>query len=186
MELRPEGSWSLSERPGRLTLHATGDGLDRPGHTFVGRRERHHDCRVAARVEAGSGSRAGLSVRMDEAHHYDIESHDGTVGVPARIGPLSQLVAQLAVPAGPVTLAVDFRTADAPPPAEGVRPGGPDTIAFSVENPEGAGTPAELDGRYLSTQVAGGFTGRVIGMYVTEGGAALDWFEYLERDSGTR
>jgi hypothetical protein len=35
-----------------------------------------------------------------------------------------------------------------------------------------------LDGRYLSTQVAGGFTGRVIGMYVTEGEAAFDWFDY--------
>ncbi|WP_399498616.1 hypothetical protein [Streptomyces sp. P17] len=38
----------------------------------------------------------------------------------------------------------------------------------------------------LSTQVAGGFTGRVIGMYVTEGSAALDGFAYLERDPGAR
>ncbi|MFI6934395.1 hypothetical protein [Streptomyces sp. NPDC050287] len=37
---------------------------------------------------------------------------------------------------------------------------------------------AEFDGRYLSTQVAGGFTGRVIGMYVTECGASFDWFAY--------
>ncbi|MFC3352279.1 hypothetical protein ACFOOM_33610 [Streptomyces echinoruber] len=37
--------------------------------------------------------------------------------------------------------------------------------------------PAELDGRYLSTQVATGFTGRVIGLSATEGGAAFDWFE---------
>src|SRR5690606_5517555 len=27
---RPDGSWSLSERPGRLTLHATGPTLARP------------------------------------------------------------------------------------------------------------------------------------------------------------
>jgi hypothetical protein len=27
--------------------------------------------------------------------------------------------------------------------------------------------------------VAGGFTGRVVGMYVTEGRAAFDWFEYV-------
>ncbi|MGV9456567.1 glycoside hydrolase family 43 protein [Streptomyces sp. NPDC003635] len=182
---RPEGSWSLDERHGWLTLHATGDSLDRPGHAFVGRRQQHHDCRVAARVDAGDG-RAGLSVRMDEAHHYDIEVHDGTVAVLARIGPIRQSVAQLPVSRGPVTLTVEVRTTDVPPPAEGVRAGGPDTIAFSVESAAGAATLAELDGRYLSTQVVGGFTGRVIGMYVTDGSAAFDWFEYRERDSAAR
>ncbi|MFE6362859.1 glycoside hydrolase family 43 protein [Streptomyces sp. NPDC057806] len=181
---RPE--WSTAERPGWLTLHAAGDSLDRPGHTFVGRRQQHHDCRVATRLDGAPGSRAGLSVRMDEAHHYDVEAHDGTVSVLARIGPLRQCVAQLPVPAGPVTLAVEFRTAAAPPPAEGVRPGGPDTIVFSVESPQGPRTVAELDGRYLSTQVAGGFTGRVIGMYVTAGSAAFDWFEYRERGPEAR
>jgi hypothetical protein len=60
----------------------------------------------------------------------------------------------------------------------GVRPAGPDTIAFSVETAQGVLPLAELDGRYLSTQVAGGFTGRVIGLYVTEGTAAFDWCEH--------
>ncbi len=188
---RPEGSWSLSEHPGRLTLHATGDSLDRPGHTFVGRRQQHPDCRVAARVEAVSG-RAGLSVRLDEAHHYDVEIGGGVVGVVARIGPLRQRIAEYPVPPGPLTLVVDIRTDDVPPPtatdpdrpatgaqaATGVRAAGPDVIAFSAEGPEGTLTLAELDGRYLSTQVAAGFTGRVIGMYVTEGSAAFDWFDY--------
>ena len=36
---------------------------------------------------------------------------------------------------------------------------------------------AELDGRYLSTEVASGFIGRVIGLYVVDGAAAFDWFE---------
>lgn len=31
---------------------------------------------------------------------------------------------------------------------------------------------------------AGGFTGRVIGRYVTEGTAAFDWFEVAARDAG--
>jgi beta-xylosidase len=182
---RPDGSWSLTRRPGWLTLTATGDSLDRPGHTFVGRRQQHPDCRVVARVEAGSG-RAGLSVRLDEAHHYDLEVGGGGVSVVARIGPLCQRIAQHPVPSGPLTLAVDVRTDDVPPPTAtapgrptpGVRPAGPDAIAFSVEGPEGTVRLAELDGRYLSTQVAAGFTGRVIGMYVTEGSAAFDWFDY--------
>jgi hypothetical protein len=80
------------------------------------------------------------------------------------------------VPPGPVTLVVDIRTTGAQPLTTAT--GGPDAIAFLVETPDGPVRPAELDGRYLSTQVATGFTGRVIGMYVTEGRADFDWFEY--------
>lgn len=182
---RPEGSWSLEERPGRLTLTATGDSLDRPGCTFVGRRQQHPDCRAAARVDPGDG-RAGLSVRMDEAHHYDIEVGGGTVGVVARIGPVRQRLVERPVPPGPVTLVVEIRTTSVVAPtataagqeAPGIRAGGPDTVAFSVEGDEGVLPLAELDGRYLSSEVAGGFTGRVIGMYVTEGRAHVDWFDY--------
>ncbi|MFG6198376.1 glycoside hydrolase family 43 protein [Nonomuraea sp. JJY05] len=178
---RPDGSWSLTERPGRLTLHATGPTLDRPGHTFVGRRQQHHDCRVTALLEPGAGT-AGVSVRMDEAHHYDLEVQGGLVRVVARIGPLRQCLAERPVPAGPLTLALDLRTRDILPPSVispadepvGVSGRGPDTIAFSVDG----AVLAELDGRYLSTEVATGFTGRVIGMYVTEGSASFDWFDY--------
>ncbi|MFE2583385.1 glycoside hydrolase family 43 protein [Streptomyces sp. NPDC059378] len=185
---RPDGSWSLTRRPGWLTLTATGDSLDRPGHTFVGRRQQHPDSRTAVRLDVGRG-RAGLSVRLDEAHHYDLEAYEGTVSVHARIGPLRQCVARHAVPPGPLTLTVETRTDDVLPPtvtaagreAPGVRAGGPDTIAFSAESSEGVLRLAALDGRYLSTQVAGGFTGRVIGMYVTEGSAAYDWFDHGPR-----
>ena len=41
---------------------------------------------------------------------------------------------------------------------------------------------AALDGRYLSTEVAGGFTGRVIGMYAAAGDVRFDWFDYRPRD----
>lgn len=51
-------------------------------------------------------------------------------------------------------------------------PSGPGSIAFSVATSEGVVRPAEPDGRCPSTAVAGGFTGRVLGMYVTEGRAA--------------
>ena len=51
-------------------------------------------------------------------------------------------------------------------------------ISFELDTGDGPVVLAELDGRYLSTEVAAGFTGRVIGMYVTEGAAAFDWFAY--------
>ncbi len=184
---RPEGAWSLGERPGWLTLRATGGSLDRPGHTFVGRRQQHRECRVAARLDPGT-ARAGLSVRLDEAHHYDVEVAGGEVSIVARIGPVRQRLVRRPVHAGPVTLVVEVRTTSLVPPtarssrnrAPGVRPGGPDAVVFSIEGGEPL---AELDGRYLSTQVAGGFTGRVIGMYVTEGSASFDWFAYTPSSS---
>ncbi|GAA2318992.1 glycoside hydrolase family 43 protein [Nonomuraea roseoviolacea subsp. roseoviolacea] len=190
---RPDASWSLSDRPGWLVLHATGPTLDRPGHTFVGRRQQHHDCRFRARLDPAA-ARAGLSLRMDEAHHYDLEVDDGQASVIARIGPLRQVVARQAVPPGPLTLVIDVRATGVLPPSVtgagqvddrplGVGAHGPDTIAFSVEA-GGAPVPlAELDGRYLSTEVATGFTGRVAGMYVTRGSAAFDWFDYEGADA---
>ncbi|MFI9526048.1 glycoside hydrolase family 43 protein [Micromonospora rosaria] len=190
--VRPAGSWSLTERPGWLTLHATGATLDRPGATLVGRRQQHPDCRITARLDPGTG-RGGLSVRIDEAHHYDLEVAGGRVRVLARIGPLSQCVAEQPVAAGPVDLTVDIRTTDVLPPSvtsaeqlaaggPGVGAAGPDTIGFLVGgDPASATLLAELDGRYLSTEVAAGFTGRVIGMYATEGSVAFDWFDHRPR-----
>ncbi|MEU1460788.1 glycoside hydrolase family 43 protein [Streptomyces sp. NPDC005727] len=170
---RPDGCWSLTERPGWLTLAATAGSADLPGRIFVGRRQQHHDCRAAALLDAGPSARAGLSVRLDEAHHYDLEVAGGVASVIVRIGPVRQRGTEHPVPAGPVTLAVDIRA------TRNARPlSGPDTIAFSVETSEGLVRPTGLDGRYLSTEVAGGFTGRVLGMYVTEGRAAFDWFSY--------
>jgi alpha-N-arabinofuranosidase len=46
----------------------------------------------------------------------------------------------------------------------------------------------EVDGRILSTPVAGGFVGAFIGMYATSNGqpsvnhADFDWFEYIDSD----
>jgi beta-xylosidase len=165
---RPAGAWSLTERPGWLTLHATGSTLDRPGATFIGRAQPDPEVRVTARLDPGTG-RGGLSIRIDEDHHYDIEvGADLEARAVVRIGPVRQCVATCAVPPGPVELSVEVRG-----------PGtstGPDTVVLSV----GGVAPvllAELDGRYLSTEVAGGFTGRVIGMYATEGSVGFDWFE---------
>ena len=58
---------------------------------------------------------------------------------------------------------------------------GPDTVTLGYEDE--AGTPhtlAQLDGRYLSTEVTGGFLGRTIGMFAVDGDAAFDWFDYQE------
>ena len=60
---------------------------------------------------------------------------------------------------------------------------GPDTLSFGVEEHDGTFTVlATLDGKYLSTEVAGGFTGRVIGVYAAAGTVPFDWFDYESLD----
>ncbi|TWV53580.1 glycoside hydrolase family 43 protein, partial [Streptomyces misionensis] len=100
------------------------------------------------------------------------------------IGPLRQTVAARPVPPGPLTLTAAIRTSGLVPASPELTDGGttgPDTLSFRLGEPDApdAVLLAELDGRYLSTEVAGGFTGRVIGMYATEGTVAFDWFAYV-------
>lgn len=173
---RPAGCYSVTERPGWLTLHARDQSLDDPAVTFVGRRQQHHSCRVRTLADPGAG-RGGLAVRLDERHHYGVEAGDGEVRALARIGPLRQTLGTIAVPPGPVVLRIDVHAA---PPGLGAPSQGPDTVHLGVEDADGVFIVlAELDGRYLSTEVAGGFTGRVIGMYAADGTVQFDWFDYV-------
>ncbi|MGW2595569.1 glycoside hydrolase family 43 protein [Streptomyces sp. NPDC001515] len=183
---RPE-TVRLDERPGHLVLHAHADSLDTPGAVFVGRRQRDPDCTARTRVEVAPGGLGGLAVRIDEAHHYRVETDGaGAVRVAARIGPMAHTVAEHAVPPGPLTLRVDVTSSVVLPPSvttpdgpvpPGLRVGAPDTLHLGYETEDGAfEVLAALDGRYLSTEVTGGFTGRVLGMYATRGSAAFDWF----------
>ncbi|MDG4831203.1 glycoside hydrolase family 43 protein [Solwaraspora sp. WMMD1047] len=176
---RPAAAVSLAEQPGWLTLRARGASLDELTVTFVGRRQQHHSVRVGARVDAAAG-RGGLAVRLDEQHHYAVELTGGRVVVRARVGPLSQVLAERAAPAGPVVLGI--RTLATGPSPDHPRQE-PDVVQLGYEHPrDGFVTLAELDGRYLSTEVGGGFTGRVIGMYATEGTVRVDWYEYERLD----
>lgn len=177
---RPAESWSLTDRPGWLTLHGRGGSLDDPDVTFVGRRQQHLSCQVRALVDPAAG-RGGLAVRLDERHHYEVEVGDGEVRVVARIGSVRPTVATRTAPAGPVRLRIDA----IPAATSGWHPRQePDLLRVGIERQGGFDLLAELDGRYLSTEVAGGFTGRVIGMYATTGTVRFDWFDYRPLEPG--
>jgi beta-xylosidase len=163
----------LTGKPSYLTLRARGRSLDDPDIAFVGRRQQHHSARVRAEVDTAAGV-GGLAVRLDERHHYEIETGGGELRVIARVGSLRTVVATR--PARSSCLRIDLI---------GVRDeafdplAGPDVVRLGAEHPGGEfEILAELDGRYLSTEVAGGFTGRVIGMYAVAGTVAFDWFDY--------
>ncbi|MET9115325.1 glycoside hydrolase family 43 protein [Streptomyces longwoodensis] len=176
---RPPEDCTTGQRPGWLTLRARGASLDAADVTFVGRRQQHPSCRARVLVDLADGD-GGLAVRLDEQHHYAVEATSGEVRVRARIGPLGTVVATRPVPPGPVVLRVEVTASrDLTDPRTG-----PDTVTLGVEEPDGTfAALASLDGRYLSTEVAGGFTGRVLGVYAATGSLHVDWFDYEPLDA---
>lgn len=176
--LAPE-YWSLSERPGWLRVTGSSVTLDDVGATtFVGRRQQHFECQVAAHLDfqpVAEGQEAGLTVLMNEKHHYDLavrwQDDAREVIVRRRIGSLVSVVARKTVPPGPLTLRIDA---------------GREWVTFSVDiQGEEPVVLASGETRYLSTEVAGGFTGVYFGMYAQGSGdqpcapAYFDWFDYL-------
>ncbi|QHC58795.1 glycoside hydrolase family 43 protein [Rathayibacter sp. VKM Ac-2760] len=101
-----------------------------------------------------------LTVRIDDEHQAMVERVGGVVRARLVVGPLDQVLEEredLGALAHLVARADPF----------GGQPGqrqGPDRIVLGAEGPEGFVELASFDGRYLSTEVAGGFTGRVIGV----------------------
>jgi xylan 1,4-beta-xylosidase len=81
-------------------------------------------------------------------------------------GPLSRIVADAPAPGDEVVLVIETR-----PDASG-----PDQVVLGCEGVESAA----LDGRYLATEVAGGFVGRMVGVYATGGTGHVDWLSYGE------
>ncbi|RKE17115.1 glycoside hydrolase family 43 protein [Streptomyces sp. TLI_171] len=171
---RPAAHITTGERPGWLTLHA------RHGHpdgTFTGLRQQQHTVRARARLDCAAGT-GGLMVRLDDEHAYAVEAGRGRIRVVARLGGQVHEVAAAELDLAETVLRID--TAPAAP--RGPRTG-PDALALGHESADGAFTAlATLDGRYLTTEVAGGFTGRVIGLYAADGTAHFDWFDLTPLD----
>jgi beta-xylosidase len=163
---------SLSTRPGWLTLAGNDSTLDDAFPAFVGRRQQHHECAVSTRVDPGSAAEAGIAVVMDESAHYEVAAVGDRVVARARVGEFGGILDDAPRPPDPVVLTIGM----------GPHAQGPDTVTLGYQVADGGHrTLAELDGRYLSTEVTGGFLGRTIGMYAVAGDAFFDWFEYRGR-----
>ncbi|WP_062524881.1 glycoside hydrolase family 43 protein [Demequina rhizosphaerae] len=126
---------------------------------------------AAAEVAAGD---ACLSVRVDASHWYGVELVAGMARARAVSAPFDQVVGE--APALPGDrLAIRVRPSV---PALG-ESAGPDLVTLGLER-DGALVPlAEIDGRHLSTEVAGGFTGRMLGLEALGGPARLTGVTYL-------
>ncbi|UQZ35423.1 glycoside hydrolase family 43 protein [Paenibacillus sp. PK3_47] len=172
-----EGSWSLLERPGNLVLHGHEAALsnEKTAPAFVGRRLSHFACRIETEIDyepLNSGDEAGLTVYMNERHHYDLGL---TTLEGRRVAVFRKTVGSLSVehtaecPEGPVVLKIQAF---------------PKKFTASIHTAQSG--EIELgwgETHLLSTEVAGGFTGVFAAMYaVSETGqgapAAFDWFDY--------
>ncbi len=170
--------WSLTERRGWLRLKGSAvtlSDLDSPA--FVGRRQQHFTCRASCLLDfesAGENDEAGLTVLANATHHYEIavglRGDTRCVFVRRRIGDLVAVVAEETIGPGPVRLEIAADEAK---------------YTFAAALGDGpARTLATGRARYLSTEVAGGFTGVYLGMYAGGNGrpcavpADFDWFDY--------
>lgn len=145
---------------------------------FVGRRQEHLYARARAVLVPGGGV-GGLSVRMDARHHLDLELGGGWVRAVAQVGALRSVLAETAVRGGEVVL--EIRAV----PSEGHFSStalGPDVLVAGVVGADGFAELGRLDGRYLSTEVAGGMTGRLAGVWCSRGDLLVRSFTYAGSD----
>lgn len=158
----PASVADLGAREGWLTLRGDGTTLDDSRPTFVGRRQEHLTNRVSVSVDAAAGV-GGLAVRYDERFHVEVEVGDGQITARAVVGGLRQEWVHPAV--GVIELHLDSQK-----PQEGLGLGSTSDVFRLGATIDGARVElAEVDGRFLSSETAESFTGRVIGLYAVSG-----------------
>jgi alpha-N-arabinofuranosidase len=183
-------SYDLGARSGWLTLRGTAVGLgESASPTWIGRRQQHMKTTAATLLDfvpAGEGDEAGLSVYMSPDHRYEIGIRrvEGRrqVILRQRIGP--QLEAVTATAPVDESNAVHLQVEATP---EEYR------FSFGAAPAGGTAAPALREigraaVRYLSSEVAGGFTGVYFGLYASSARgqagspAHFDWFDYRAQE----
>lgn len=179
-----EKRYSLSERPGFLRLKGSKYTLNDVAPTvWLGRRQCHHKARATASIEfkpAAANEEAGLCVRKNEHHHYEIfiSKRRGRTSVVLR-----QRISGLKVETACVPLSKKMREHCVLAIEADINNY---TFLFGPSKnslkPLGSG-----EARYLSSEIAGGFTGVYFAMYASGNGkpcknpADFDWFDYFSK-----
>jgi hypothetical protein len=117
-----------------------------------------------------------LTLRLDDRHWCAVVLHDGHAAVKVQIGDVCKELAVVPAADGPVTLRIAATDPQSGPLPFGYA--GPDDIIISVGHGESVRELARLDGRYFSTEVAAGFTGRMIGIGSPSADGAVISFSY--------
>jgi xylan 1,4-beta-xylosidase len=140
--------------------------------SFVGVRQRQFDVVLETKVRL-TGKEAGLSVFMDEDHHYELgikKNNEGyTVFSRATIGSLSNELKSISISDNRVTMYIYSDK---------------EYYYFNTIIQNDTISLGKMECRYLSSEVASGFTGVILGMYVygNRSRAIFDYFHYMERN----
>lgn len=180
----PRGDWySLSERPGYLSLRLRPERLtELTNPSYIGRRQQHINFAATSTMEftpRNDHECAGLVLLQNNNFHYRFvvtQETSSVVRLIKRAHATEETLAEQPAQAGRVYLKVEAR--------------GQDYNFYIAHEPDQWRPVAEkVDGRILSTPVAGGFVGTCIGMYASSNGqpstnrADFDWFEYAGFDT---
>ena len=129
--------------------------------TFIGIRQCEFEEKTEVCVEilkSQSESQSGLSVYMDPTHHYDIyiekRNDDFYACCKVTIGPASCVKNEIKLSSNKALLKVESK---------------PYGYSFSVLDSQKESFLAQADSRYLSSEVACGFTGVFLGLYAQNG-----------------
>ena len=172
--------WSLAERRGYLRLRLRPESLvDLANPSFVGRRQQHIDFAARMWLEFSPSNDhecAGLVLLQNSDFHFRFvltrRGAETVVRLVKRERGVEETLAEQPFEAGRLGLKIEAY--------------GQAYSFYAAAAPEAWRAVAEsLDGRILSTTVAGGFVGTYIGMYASSNGlpsanhADYDWFEYI-------
>jgi len=180
-----EEFWSLSARPGFLRLQLRPQRLSELANpSFVGRRQQHMHFAAHVAMEFSSreeNEQAGLALIQNNDFHFLLVVTGGQVmkiRLIRRVGGKEELLGEMPISAGRIYLKVEAQEQN---------------YSFFAANQSGKWSTIAtgMDGRILSTPVAGGFVGAFLAMYASSNGLAstnsadFDWFEYKGLDEMT-
>jgi len=172
--------YSLSERPGFLRLYLRPQKLsERSNPSFVGRRQQHINFSARTVMEFTPHSVAecaGVVLLQNNNFHFRFvvtQNSDGTpvVRLIKRKRGTESLLAEKSVSGTRFYLKVEAQ-------------GQAYNFFIAAEADQWQPLAEAVDGRILSTPVAGGFVGAYLGMYASSNGSSsqnwadFDWFEY--------
>ncbi|MBN1891094.1 MAG: glycoside hydrolase family 43 protein [Thermoflexales bacterium] len=174
-----EAFWSLTERPGYLRLRLRPQQISAwENPSFVGRRQQHIDfvARTAFEFEPASEQEVAGIVLLQNSDFqfrcvYTLRDGVRVLRLIQRRGDQEEILAEAQVAAPRLYLKVEAAGQE---------------YAFFFATTLGDWTllAENVDGRILSTDLAGGFVGAYVGMYASSQGspssnvADFDWFEY--------
>ncbi|PRY67667.1 beta-xylosidase [Glaciihabitans tibetensis] len=183
--------WVSSGPASGSPVAALGDGSlllnsARYSDVFLGRRQEQLFAEATVSIEPGSG-RGALVLRLTPTHEYSVEVSASTVAAVSQVGAVRAVVVQRTHStewpgSSRESTSVTVYVAVVP---ETSGSGGPDCVALGYMKDGERVELARLDGRYLCTEVAGGFTGRLFGIVSADGQPAFKHFRYRGSDDAT-